>query len=91
LGSDIGKLIVVRRALIDNNIVSKNSNLARELDLLGLPTRTIGVLKRADIKTLKELCFLTEEQLLSITNIGFASLGLIRLNLTRLKNELEAL
>jgi len=91
LGSDIRKLIAVRKALIDNNIVSKNSDLTTELNLLGLPTKTTRALRKAHIETLKELCSLTEEQVLSIINIGPSSLGLIRLNLTRLKNELEAL
>lgn len=90
MGNDIRKLIAVRKTLINNNIISKNSDLNTELDLLGLPTKTTIALKRADIKTLKELYSLTDKQLLFIKKIGPASLGLIRLNLTRSKDELEA-
>ena len=91
LGGDTKKLIAVRKALINNNIISKNSDLTTELDLLGLPTNITRALIKANIKTLKELYSLTEKQLLFIKKIGPTSLGLIRLNLTRLKNELETI
>ena len=91
MGGDIRKLIAVRKALIDNNIVSKNSDLTTKLDLLSLPTNITRALIKADIRTLKKLYSLTEKQLLFIKKIGPTSLCLIRLNLSRLKNELETI